>query len=381
MKIGFDGKRAANNLTGLGNYSRSLIEQLAGYFPENTYFVYTPKIKSSGQIGAFFKLPGIHLCLPPSGTLLKALWRSIGIGRQLIKDNIDIYHGLSNEIPLQIPVGTKKVVTIHDLIYLRFPQHYRWTDRLIYNIKSKYACRHADLIIAISERTKEDIIHYYQTPADKIKVLYQSCDDSFKTLLPTDQRNAILSKYSLTTPSGEPVKYILNVGTIEARKNLLLIIRALPKIDTGYKLVVVGKKQAYAVQVAEEISELQLQDRIIFLENIPFTDLPAIYQGAALFIYPSFYEGFGIPVIEAMYSGIPVIAATGSCLEEAGGPDSIYISPDDPEALAEAANKVIQSAELTSQMISAGFKYLEKFNTAGLSSQLMFAYRDLIYKS
>lgn len=381
MKIGFDGKRAANNLTGLGNYSRSLIEQLAGYFPENQYFVYTPKIKPSGQIGSFFRLPGIHLCLPPSGTLLKALWRSIGIGKQLLKDNIDIYHGLSNEIPFQVPTGIKKVVTIHDLIYLRFPQHYRWTDRLIYNIKSKYACQHADLIIAISEKTKQDIIYYYQTPADKIQVLYQSCDDSFKTVLPADHRNTILSKYGLTTPAGEPVKYLLNVGTIEARKNLLLIIRALPKIDTAYKLVVVGKKQAYAGQVTQEISKLQLQDRIIFLENIPFTDLPAIYQGAALFIYPSFYEGFGIPIIEAMHSGIPVIAATGSCLEEAGGPDSIYISPEDPDALAEATNKVTQSAELSSDMIKAGFRYLDKFNTASLSTQLMSAYQDLIHKS
>lgn len=381
MKIGFDGKRAANNLTGLGNYSRSLIEQLAGYFPENEYFVYTPKIKSSGQISSFFRLPGVHLCLAPSGTLLKALWRSVGIGRQLLKDNIDIYHGLSNEIPFQIPAGTKKVVTIHDLIYLRFPQHYHWTDRFIYNIKSKYACQHADLIIAISEKTKQDIIHYYQTPSEKIQVIYQSCDDSFKTLLPADQRNAILKKYSLTMPAGEPVKYLLNVGTIEARKNLLLIIRALPKIDAAYKLVVVGKKQAYAGRVAEEISELQLQDRVIFLENIPFTDLPAIYQGAALFIYPSFYEGFGIPVIEAMYSGIPVIAATGSCLEEAGGPDSIYINPDDPDALAAATNKVTQSAELASNMIKAGFNYLNKFNTTGLSSQLMSAYQDLIHKS
>lgn len=378
IKIGFDGKRAANNLTGLGNYSRSLIEKLAKYFPENQYLVYTSKVKNSNQISSFFNLPSVCLRLPATNTLFHSFWRSFGIGKQLQQDGLQIYHGLSNEIPFQIPIGVKKVVTIHDLIFLKFPNHYGKIDRFIYTYKSKYACDHADLIIAISEKTKQDIIHYYQIPASKIRVCYQSCHEAFKSAVPLSERNAVLKKHRLFTAEGKPVQYLLNVGTIEARKNLLLIIKALPKINSAYKLVVIGKRQNYAKLVDEEIKKLGLSDRVIFLKNIPFNELPSIYQSAALFIYPSFYEGFGIPVIEAMYSQVPVIAATGSCLEEAGGPDSKYVDPNNSIELAASVNYIINSATQADKMISAGLNYLENFTSEKLSAQLMTAYHELL---
>jgi len=369
MNIGFDGKRAANNLTGLGNYSRSLILQLSEFFPQNQYFVYSPKYKKAGQITHFFEKKNIRLILPENFSFL---WRSFGIRKQLKKDNIAIYHGLSGEIPIGIPAEIRTVVTIHDLIYLRFPQHYKFIDRTIYNLKSKYACKHADHIIAISEQTKNDIIEYYQVEPSKIEVLYQTCDDSFKQIIPQDFKNTIRLKYNL------PEKYILNVGTIEPRKNLLLLIRALPSVDPAIQLVVVGKKQAYAQQVTAEIIRLGLEERVIFLKDIPFTDLPSIYQLATLFVYPSFYEGFGIPVIEALYGKIPVIAATGSCLEEAGGPHSLYVSPNDPSGLADAINSVLTDPELAGRMKEEGLKYVQKFNTTSLSAQLMDSYNNLI---
>lgn len=379
MKIGFDGKRAANNQTGLGNYSRSLIEKLAFYFPDHEYLVYSPRVKDTAQINRFFKVPGVRLRLPESGKLFKALWRSFGIAKEMELDGLDIYHGLSNELPFRVPQGVKKVVTIHDLIYLRFPHQYGRIDRTIYNFKSKYACEQADLILAISERTKADIMHYYQIPAERIRVCYQSCDDSFKTLLPVEERNVILERYGLYSDRGAKVlPYVLSVGTIEERKNLLALVKALPLVDPGFKLVVIGRKRAYAALVMAEIERLKLQDRVIFLKDIPFTDLPAIYQGAAVFAYPSFYEGFGIPVIEAMYSGIPVIAAKGSCLEEAGGPESIYINPEDSQGLGAAINCVIGSAELREKMVAAGHKHLNQFDTAKLTSELMQAYEDVI---
>ena len=136
---------------------------------------------------------------------------------------------------------------------------------------------------------------YHINPA-KIDVIYQSCDDSFKTLLTTEEKEKIRKKYQL------PKKYLLNLGTIEHRKNLLLIIKALPKVAENYPLVVVGKETAYIKLIKKEISNLGLENRVIFLKDIPFSDLPSIYQMASLFIYPSKYEGFGIPIIEALYS-------------------------------------------------------------------------------
>lgn len=375
MNFGFDGKRAANNQTGLGNYSRALITQLATFFHQNQYFVYTPKVKQSTQIAAFFEDERVHLRFPEK-TILPFLWRSFTIRKQLHKDSISIYHGLSNEIPFGMQNGpVKTVVTIHDLIFFRFPANFNTIDRLIYNFKSKYACKHADLIIAISERTKQDVIEFYQTDPAKIKVIYQTCDDSFKKIITMEDKTRVRLKYNL------PEHYILNVGTIEPRKNLLLLVRAMKEVKGNYKLVVVGKKKAYAQEVIAEIEKSGLTDRVIFLKDIPFADLPAIYQLSTVFAYPSFYEGFGIPIIEALYGGIPVIAATGSCLEEAGGPDSLYIDPRDPASLASAINSITGNPMLAQQMKERGLAYVQRFNTNIVAAQLMDSYMKLNAKA
>jgi len=368
MNIGFDGKRAANNLTGLGNYSRSLIEHLAIQFPENQYYVYTPKKKDAIVNLPLFAKPNVYLELPQEGKS-KLFWRSIDIKKQLLIDKIELFHGLSHEIPLGIPhTGIKSIVTMHDLIFLRKPQYYKFLDRLIYKFKSKYACDHADRIIAISQKTKEDIVELYHINPSKIDVIYQSCDDSFKTLASIAEKEKLKEKYKL------PDKFILNVGTIEARKNLLLIIKALPKIDNEFRLVVVGKETSYTALVKKEIEHLGLQHRVIFLKNVPFSDLPLIYQLASIFVLPSYYEGFGIPIIEALYSNVPVIAATGSCLEEAGGPNSIYVSPDSEVDLANAINKVLTDKNLQEIMKQQGLEYVQKFNNEMVNQQLMDCY-------
>ncbi len=372
MNIGFDGKRAANNLTGLGNYSRSLLAQLVQLFDQNQYFVYTPKLSKNPLITAFFEAYPLHLRLPLPN-MIKLMWRSFGIKRQLNEDKIDLYHGLSQEIPIALHLQkVKTVVTIHDLIYLRFPEYYKTIDRYIYNKKSEYACKNADRIIAISERTKQDIIAFYHIPEDKIEVIYQTCDDAFKQPYPEEDKVSVAQKYNL------PEKYLLIVGTLEPRKNLLLLVEALQSVDASYPLVVVGKHKPYAKLVIAELERLHLTDRVLFLEGVIFEDLPLIYQMATVFIYPSLYEGFGIPIIEALYSGVPVIAATGSCLEEAGGPASIYVAPDDANALATQLNRVLADAQLRETMKTAGLNYVQRFNNELLAQQMMDCYLKTI---
>nr|WP_121273937.1 glycosyltransferase family 1 protein [Pedobacter schmidteae] len=373
MKIGFDGKRAANNLTGLGNYSRSLIVHLANYFPQNQYFVYTPKVRDTPQIRFFTGMKGIQIKLPETKEIL---WRSLGIKRQLLNDHIDLYHGLSHELPIGIhKTGIPSVVTIHDLIFIRFPQNYGFIDRLIYKLKTKYACKKANRIIAISEQTKRDIIELYNVPPDKIEVIYQSCDDSFKLSASDKTKAEVKEKYKL------PDQYILNVGTIETRKNLLALVKALKNVHEDCKLVVIGKRTAYAKLVEQEIERLGLNTRVLFLSQIPFTDLPVIYQMASLFVYPSRYEGFGIPIIEALYSQVPVVAATGSCLEEAGGPDSLYVHPDDHEALSQTINTILNSPLLQISMKEKGQAYVQKFNNENISRQMIQLYLKTLDKT
>lgn len=372
LKIGYDGKRAANNQTGLGNYSRSLIEHLADQFPENEYHLYTPQVNPTIRKYPLFDKQNIRLKLPPKNSN-STIWRSVGVVLELVRSKIDLYHGLSHEIPYGLKEnGIKSIVTIHDLIFLVKPQYYSFFDRLIYKYKSRYACKHADRIIAISEQTKKDIVHFYHIDPTKIDVIYQSCDHQFKKLLNDREKEFIRQKYQL------PQNYLLNVGTIEARKNLMLIIKALPLIDATYPLVVIGKETKYTKLVKKEIKNLGLQQRIIFLKNIPFSDLPGIYQMATTFIYPSEYEGFGIPIIEALYGKTPVVAAKGSCLEEAGGPDSAYVLPTDSHALAEAVNTLIKNPEWRATRIEKGLAYVQRFNDHAITQEVMQCYLKTI---
>ncbi|RZM18397.1 MAG: glycosyltransferase family 1 protein [Pedobacter sp.] len=370
MKIGFDGKRAANNFTGLGNYSRSLIVQLASFFPQNQYLVYTEKIKDRPQVTEFLKDKRIRICIPEKPGIL---WRTSGIKKQFLKDKIDLFHGLSHEIPLGIDkTGIASIVTIHDLIFLKFPQYFNPLDRFIYQMKYRYACKHADRIVAISECTKRDIISFYKINPDKIDVVYQSCDDSFKGEPDHAFNETIRLKFSL------PEHYILNVGTIETRKNLLTLIKALKEISPGCKLVVVGRKTSYIKKVDKEIALLGLKERVIFLENVPFNELPAIYQMAKVFVYPSLYEGFGIPIIEALYSKVPVVAAKGSCLEEAGGNHSFYIPPLDHAALALAVNQILASPELQTEMVTIGLAYVKRFGNEVITKDMINVYNTTL---
>jgi len=202
-------------------------------------------------------------------------------------------------------------------------------------------------------------------------VIYQSCDDSFKTAFAAATLSRIKATFKL------PEKYILNVGTIEERKNLKLAVQALKEVSEEYKLVIIGKQTAYFKTVEREIEKLGLKNRIVFLKNIPFADLPGIYQMASVFVYPSFYEGFGIPIIEALYSGVPVVAATGSCLEEAGGPDSLYVSPNDAKGLAKVINQILESPQLQKEMKEKGLEFVQKFNSNFITQQLMDCYLSL----
>ncbi len=370
MKIGFDAKRAFLNATGLGNYSRSLIRGLYTSFPEHDYYLYSPALPENERTATFFQTP-IHLRKAP-WYMPGSLWRSRLVLPRLVKDGLSIYHGLSHELPFGLSgKGIKQLVTIHDLIFLRYPGLYPAADRRIYAAKLAYACRHADKIIAISEQTKEDIVHFLGVPPRKISVIYQSCSEAFKTVATPEQKSGLRQKYTL------PETYLLQVGTIETRKNLLLTVQALRLLPPDISLVVVGKPTAYVEEVKAYLRQHAMVHRVLFLEGVLAQDLPILYQCAKIFVYPSRFEGFGLPILEALQSGVPVIAAQGSCLEEAGGPDSLYISPDEPEQLAAAVRQVLQADELRAEMIRKGKVYALQFESPVVAQQLMKVYQSL----
>lgn len=374
MRIGFDGKRAVQNNTGLGNYSRFIVDVLSRFYQSNEYILYAPKPKENKNLNTILQRANTQVIYPASAFRKKfsAIWRVWGITKQLKEDKLDIYHGLSNELPLSIKKShIKSIVTIHDLIFLRYPQFYKWIDRHIYAYKFRKACENCNRIIAISEMTKRDIISYFHIDEQKIEVVYQGCDPVFHSPMAENVKADIRRKYNL------PARYILNVGSIESRKNLLLIVKALKYIRKDISLVAVGKKTPYTDEIEKYIEENGLTNRVLILNKVPFSDLPGIYQNASIFVYPSFFEGFGIPIIEAIHSNLPVIAATGSCLEEAGGADSIYIDPNDEKELAEKINLVLSSPELAQSMIAKGKEYVKRFSDETIAKDVMTVYNKL----
>jgi len=371
MILGFDAKRCFHNTTGLGNYSRDLIRILAQYYPENRYLLYNPKPKKTNRIPIDGKI--IIECLPETKKNKKwpSLWRLFFVVSQIKKDNIAIYHGLSGEIPMGLnKSGVKTIVTIHDLIFMRYPNLYSFFDRKIHYYKFKYAAQNADLVIAISEQTKKDIVTYLKMDPAKIKVIYQGCAPIFKEEISSDFFEFTKEKHQL------PENFILNVGTIEKRKNVLSAIKAIKEIDT--KLVVIGKKTAYFTEVNRYILENNLTDKVLFLENVELKELAAIYRLASVFIYPSVFEGFGIPIIEALYSKTPVITTKGGCFSEAGGENSIYIDPLNSEELRAKLSELLKNPEKRELMQVKGFEFVQKFNDQNIAKQWMETYRTVL---
>ena len=376
MRIGFDGKRAVQNFTGLGNYSRYIVDILCQFFPENKYVLYAPKKRENKRLDKLTKqYQQLQLSYPTTSSWkkLSSLWRIWGVTQQLEKEKIDIFHGLSNELPLNIhQSGVKSIVTIHDLIFLRYPQYYHSIDRKIYTYKFRKACENADKIIAISECTKRDIIEYFRIPADKIEVVYQGCDPSFMHPVAEEKKREVRAKYQL------PDHYILNVGSIEERKNALSAVQALMMLPEQIHLVIVGRHTEYTDKIERFIKENKLEERVHIISNVPFDDLPTFYQLAEIFVYPSRFEGFGIPIIEALYSGIPAVAATGSCLEEAGGPDSIYVDPDDIKGMADAFKQIYADPERKKNMIEKGQIFAKRFVEEKQAEEILNIYKQLM---
>lgn len=331
LKIGFDSKRAFLNTSGLGNYARNIIDGISGNFPDVSLFLFTSKE------GSIYKAPSNALVITPESTvkLLHGFWRSFGISKLLNKCGADVYHGLSNELPFNISsFKGKKIVTIHDLIFKRFPDWYPFFDRYVYDLKSRSACNNADTVVAISEQTRSDIIQYYRISPEKIKVVHQ----------PVAQR---YFDHSLKL---QPVKglhsgnFLLYVGTVEPRKDLLTLLKAASHVRNCPPVVVVGKKNRdyFSKVIQPFIEENALRGSVIFPENIGDSDLLWLYRNCTAFVYPSVFEGWGLPVVEAMASGSTVITTAKTTMAEAGGEACLYFTAGNEEELASKISQVLE---------------------------------------
>jgi glycosyltransferase involved in cell wall biosynthesis len=374
MNIGYEAKRVFKNFTGLGNYSRWVVQSLATAYPNHSFFLYTSTLSQNPRLTFLQNFKNI-IIRTPVAKKFNFFWRSFGVVNDAKNDGIALFHGLSHQIPFGLKrKKIKSVVTIHDLVFLRYPQYYNFMDRQIYKFKCSYACKNADTIIAISQQTKQDIVHYFGIDKQKIEVVYQGCDAIFYQTNTTQQLAQVAQNYNL------PNTFLLCVGTIESRKNQLLIIKALQLLPSHVHLVLVGKATQYKQVLTQYITQTQLHNRVLFLQNVAFADLPCLYQLAKVFVYPSVFEGFGIPIVEALNSGVPVIAATGSCLEEAGGPGSIYVYPHNHHQLATQINLLLNDAVLCQHIITQGKQFALNFRENIIAQNLLAVYQKTLLK-
>ncbi|WP_267406315.1 MULTISPECIES: glycosyltransferase family 1 protein [unclassified Chryseobacterium] len=362
MKIAFDAKRFFHNTSGLGNYSRDLVRILSRFYPENDYVLLNKNKSERGK--DILEKPNVHFVETSKGKLS----RQLKMGKDAQKQNADIFHGLSGELPLKwdkTPI--KKIVTIHDLIFVRYPQYYSFFDRKIHLWKFKKAAQMADEIIAISEQTKQDVIEFLKVPESKITVVYQGCHNAFKEEKSEEMIQSVKSKFQL------PERFILNVGTIEDRKNLLAVVQAIK--DTDIPLVVVGKKAKYFKKIEDFIKKNKMEKQVHFLEGVSMDELAVIYKLADIFVYPSFFEGFGIPVIEALFSKTVTITSNASCLPEAGGPDSVYIDPKNYLDIQSKIKFLWDNESERKRRADKGFDFVQKFNDQAIAKELMKLYQ------
>lgn len=372
MNIGFDAKRFFHNRRGLGNYSRDTIRLLSAYYPDNNYLLFNPSIKNC--------VPNIlnsnTTMVIPDTIIRKAIpswWRTFGMKHDFVSKKLDIYHGLSQELPVGIEkTGVKTVVTMHDAIFMRYPELYSCTYRQFFIRKNRYACRVADRIIAISEQTKRDMMSYFDADEAKIDVVYQGCNAIFRQPASDSDKQQIRQKYQL------PQQFLLTVGAIEKRKNAEVIIKALHAERITIPFVLVGAPTDYVKDLKQLVRQYNMEQQVIFLHYVASDELPAIYSMASLFVYPSVFEGFGIPVLEALCVGTPVVASTGTCFEEVGGTAAHYVNPHDVEQWATEIKHLLTDDWVCQNMRQDGLSRSELFVDKSVAKSLMAVYEKLI---
>lgn len=359
LKIGYDAKRIFNNASGLGNYARQLVWNIASLYPHHQFNLYTPEIKIHADFGK--DLQNLKIVKKDRG--LSWWWRSFGISEQLLSDKIQVYHGLSHEIPFSVPDSIKTVVTVHDLIWLKLPHLYPITDRQVYTLKTRHACKKADKIIAISQQTADDIQTMWKIPASKIEVIYPH-------LIP------VLS--DIETKQDEASNYFLYISSFTARKNHLFLLKAFAHhaAEHNCNLIFAGIGGNMLTEINAYIKQHQLETRVFIKTNVDENEKAALIKNCKAFLYPSVQEGFGLPLTEALQFHKPVFCSDIPVFREAAGKAACFL-PNELEAWSEKLLKIAGNA-LVYPDTDIIEKTLEKYNPQKLSEQLMKVYEGIL---
>jgi glycosyltransferase involved in cell wall biosynthesis len=376
MNIAINGLFLSLKNTGGGRYLTDLVAGLQPFGRDIKYFLFTNnninrnKIVSSPFVETIDC--GWMIRFRPS----RILWENLILPEVIKKRKIDLLHAAGFTLPGRI--SCKSVITIFDMTFFTMPQLHLASKVAYFQKMIPVALKKADKIIAISKQTKNDIINIFGVAQDKIRVIYIGAGKEFRVISDKDAVEGIKQKYGL------PKKYILFVGTIEPRKNIKGLIHAyevLKKKGYEHKLVIVGKRGWHYSDIFEAVRRLKLNSDIIFTDYVLGQDLPFIYNGASIFVYPSFYEGFGIPVLEAMSCGIPVVTSGVSSLPEIAGEAALLINPMDIEGISISIDKILRDSHLANALVKKGLDRASLFSIEKLIAETVQVYKEVLSSS
>ncbi len=349
-RFGFDEKTGLPNRVGSGEFCFQLLKSLFDLDKKNNYFIYLPISPSSD-------LPqensNWHYVVFSS----KKLWTLIGLSKKLFnnKNNLDVFFSPTHYSPFTFLCPS--VVAILDVSYLHFPGMFNRRDLYQLKLWGRYSISKAKKIITISESSKSDIIKKYNVSSSEVAVVYPGIKKISNSKYQIANMDELRKKFGISN------KYILFVGTLQPRKNVEKLIEAFAKLKRDdMNLVIVGKKGWMFDDILDAPKKFHIEDRVDFLHEVTDEELPSFYKNAEMFVLPSLYEGFGLPVLEAMKYGTPVITSNISSLPEAGGDAALYVDPNDTEDIAAKMQKLLEDAKLREELIKKGYKQAEKFS-------------------
>jgi glycosyltransferase involved in cell wall biosynthesis len=363
MLIAINAHSIGTNNGGNQTYTENLIYALSKIDKKNEYIIYT-------NPGVTLELPSNYKITPLN---IKNRWlRNMALVQRLKKDAPNIYHGQYFLLPL---CKCNSIITVHDISFLSNPEWFTSKEKLMFKFFNA-SIKKAKKIIAVSDFTKQELIKYCGIVAKKISVIHNGVANIFKSSHDGDTLSKIKTKYSL------PSDYLLYVGRINIRKNLSNLIEAFyifKKNDpSNFKLVIAGNKEWGNKKLENTIYRLNLNNEVIFTGYVSHSDLPAIYKAAGLFIFPSFYEGFGLPVLEAMACGTPCITSNTSAFMEIASDASLKINPYNIKEMAEAMQRLIRDQNLRNALIEKGLKQIEKFDWLDTAQKTLNIYKEIV---
>ncbi|MBN1992818.1 MAG: glycosyltransferase family 4 protein [Anaerolineae bacterium] len=379
MNISIDYTAALKQSGGIGRYARGLITTLAQLDQQNRYTLLAAADAPRAGLQVFQSYPNFNHKIYP----LPERWLTIGWHRlylpvpvEWLAGAMDLFHSPNFILP---PVGrAKTLLTVHDLSFIRHPQGAvdslrRWLNRVVPRSLAR-----ADHVLADSLSTKDDLIEIFNVPAQKITVVGAGVKERFQPITDPAALDAVRRRYRLP-----PQKFILGLGALQPRKNFTGLIRAFSqsRVRETHHLVIGGGKGWLYHDIFKAAETSPVANRIHLIGFVADDDLPALYSLADIFAFPSHYEGFGIPVIEAMACGTPVVCANNSCLPEVAGPSALQITATDLPALAEALQVLATDSAQRRQAIEKGFVQAQKFTWPAAAKRLLDVYQSLLRRS